>query len=154
APDLEGWEVPHNAKPGEPLVLRVRLRQALFEGSVQIRCLGPVPQGRWVSPGVRLREAVGRGEALELHLHPEVRLLDWDPGSFRLADVGAVSEPDFFFTLPAPGAPLHGGVRRLSLLGGGIARAGDAAPRRPSATLQSDGVEYRAGQRTWWQLQA
>ncbi|HXG11796.1 MAG TPA: hypothetical protein VNK04_18720 [Gemmataceae bacterium] len=132
-----------------PHVLVVRLREPLQTGTLRVACLAPleVPstapptraprQVSWTSPGMRLSDAVLRGETLVLHVHPDVRLLDWQPGVFRL--LKAHTEPD---------------GTRVWTLGGGSLDGQPQGPsqRRPSARIQTQQVEFVARQLTWWQV--
>lgn len=150
-PDLEAWDV----RPGSPSLLTVRLRTPLGDGKqqVQIRCAAPLDPAdaggadrrvSWVSPGVRLRGAVPRGETLVLRLHPDLRVRDWDAGDFRLEE--AASEAD---------AEREFAWQRVTLIGGGLAPGGKSAgsvPRRPRVGLHVHEVEFRARQLAWWQL--
>src|SRR5262245_21731256 len=89
APGLETWK-PSEPAPGGagPGVLEVRLREPLQGGTLQVRCRAPLAEAagtaRWTSPGLWLAGAVPRGETLELHVHRDVQLADWQPGGFRL----------------------------------------------------------------------
>ena len=73
-----------------------------------------------------------RGETLEIWLHPELRLLTWQPGDFRLVDSALVVEGESGRS-----------DRRLTLQGGGLGpgrgerRAGPAARSRPAASSTS-----------------
>lgn len=132
APGLESWEV----SPGPPALLRVRLREPLRQGVLQVRCLAPFGapgsgDAAWASPGMSLADAVPRGETLVLRVHPDVGLRDWQPGGFRLTK--AATEED--------------GTQVLTLVGGAV--AGEAL--RPGARVRTRGVEFQARQLAWWQ---
>ena len=147
--DLEQqWQV--ESGPGGAGRIRVRLSQPLRKGTVEVRCLAPLgsaPARRtpgkalllpWTSPAIVLERAIPRGEALEIWMHPELRLLTWEPGDFRLVDSALATEGE--------GKPKR---RRLMLQGGGISPA-----RRPGGTLQAGSVEYLVAQQLWWRLRA
>jgi hypothetical protein len=148
---LDGWDIKPDPRPDAPSVLTVRLREPFRGGTLQVRCvapLGPSPARagafEWTCPGVRLAGAVPRGEALDLYVHPEVRLETWQPGGFRLTGAG-----------PAPGPWGGGPTHHLALAGGAVCPEGappGAPPRRPSARLRTSGAEFRARQLAWWRL--
>lgn len=140
-----------------PSRLTIRLREPVRAGTWQILCLAPLDCktgtspvrasgggasaspvcGRsitWRSPGLRVVNSVPRGETLTLWLHPNLRIEDWDPGSFRLnsADLDRGT-----------------GAQVLTLAGGGL-----GPPRRPVAQLQAYGVEFSTQQLTWWRCDA
>lgn len=153
APGLEHWKIASPAA-GQPDMLTIRLARPLREGIVEVRCLAPfsartdndargsrslvVP---WTSPGMRLVNAVPRGETLELWLHPEFRLLSWEPGDYRLIDSVVVPDLDKK-TL----------YSRLTLQGGGLMGGEANRLRRPGGQVQIGGVEFRARQQSWWRL--
>jgi hypothetical protein len=148
---LEGWDVKPGPTPDAPARLTVRLSEPFRGGTLQVNCVAPLRKAPaaggpfdWVSPGVRLAGAVPRGEALDLYVHPEVRLETWRPGGFRLGGAGPAADPQ-------RGGPAH----HLALAGGGVGPEGGppgAPPRRPSARLRTSGAEFRARQLAWWRL--
>ncbi len=138
APGLDRWEL---APPGR---LTVHLLAPLEEGTVRIRCLGPLAGAAagpgpvaWTSPGVRLSQSVNGGETLVLKVHPDLRLADVASGSFRLQGAAAETGPDG-----------RTEFQRLSFLGGGVAEAGG----RPRVVLQPHAAEFRARQVAWWRV--
>src|SRR5262249_47281067 len=154
-PNLESWQ-PRPVARGEPLKVVVRVREPFDGGVLKVRCVaplgeppakgkGPAPRDPptgvdWKSPGLRLAEAVPRGEKLVLRLHPDVRPQGWTSGGFRLARVGtqAASAVD-----GQPGDASD--YRAITLEGGGI---GGGA--RPGARLLYRGADYRARTLAWW----
>jgi hypothetical protein len=138
SPGLERWEIRAGATPNSPAILSIRYREPLRGGAVTIGCLAPLPASIWTSPHLRLVSAVPRGETLVLRVHPDVRLQDWRPGDFLLTRVATETD----------------GTQVLTLVGGGLqsSTAPASFPARPSATIMTSGVEYRARQRTWWQV--
>lgn len=131
--NLEGWEL-RAAGGDNPSTLLIRLREPLRAGKLQVRCLASLPADKnWTSPGLRLLDALSRGENLVLRIHPEVQLEDWKPAGFRLTQ--SVFSPE--------------GWHELTL------RAGlDAGPNpeRPSARFQAPRFEYQVRQVGWWQV--
>ncbi|MFO0879014.1 MAG: hypothetical protein U0840_16850 [Gemmataceae bacterium] len=158
APGMGRWTV-ENTPPDHPGRLRIELTRPLRQGIVEVRSLSPLtdrlPADRqadrplvvpWVSPGLRMLGTVPRGETIELFLHPELRLLSWQPGDFRLIDSSPVTDTQRGIT-----------QRRLLLQGGGVGlggegRMGTPTPRRPGGQIQAGGVEFRARQQSWWRL--
>jgi hypothetical protein len=161
--DVESWQV-NAGLPGQPARLVVRLRRPLADETetVAVRCLAPLGNSikfgarqelrvAWTSPGMRLLQAaasagapeqagrvLSRGETLKVLVHPAVRLEGWQPGTFRSGE-------------PAkPGADEPGPFQTLTLRGGGVEPEGGA--KRPSARLLAGGVEFRARQAAWWEL--
>ena len=145
--DLKEWKlqqepaVPRGGKPTPPAPRRalvVQLREP-FQGLLpllRVRCLARLPIDKpWTSPWMRLRDAAVQGETLTLKVHPDVRLENWQAGSFRLMDTSTRRD----------------GTQVLTLLAGNAAAAPTSLPR-PSARLRTQGVDFLARQRTWWQI--
>jgi len=120
-------------------VLVVPLREPLYGPlpPLRVRCLASVGLDKkdrvWVSPGMRLRGALARGERLRLAALPEVQLESWNPGQFRLTKT--TGEPD--------------GSQLLTLVHGGWQTT---QPERPTAVLKSRTTEFLLEQQSWWQL--
>jgi hypothetical protein len=136
--DLKGWqfaEEPARPAAAPHRLLRVMLREP-FQGplpSLQIRCLAHLPADKpWTSPWLRLRDAVVQGETLKLHVHPEVRLMDWQPGGLRLVGLSTAKD----------------GSQTLTLEG----TEGSSPLPRPAARVKTQGVDFLARQRTWWKI--
>jgi hypothetical protein len=148
---LEGWDVKPGPRPDAPALLTVRLSEPFRGGTLQVNCVAPLgpapaPAGafEWACPGVRLAGAVPRGEALDLYVHPDVRLETWQPGGFRLTGAGPAADPQ-----------RGGAAHHLALAGGGVGPEGGppgAPPRRPAARLRTSCAEFRARQLGWWKL--
>ncbi len=52
--------------------------------ALRVRSLAKTPTAsEWVSPELRVRNAIMRGESLQLQFHPEFRLGKWDAGTFQ-----------------------------------------------------------------------
>jgi hypothetical protein len=130
---LDTWEFQEGAAPA----LVVRLPEPFQGGTLQVHALAPLGGGggpvAWTCPGLRLAQAVPRGETLELHLHPDVYLEQWQPGGFRLTQARAEAD----------------GGQVLTLTGGGLTGAGQ---HRPSARLLTSGADLRAREVLWWQV--
>jgi hypothetical protein len=131
---LDGWQFVEGPAPA----LVVRLPEPFQGGILQVHALaplggngGPVP---WTCPGLRLAQAVPRGETIELRLHPDVYLEQWQPGGFRLTQARAEAD----------------GGQVLTLTGGGLTGGGQL---RPSARLLTAGVDVRAREVLWWQVE-
>ena len=145
--NLDTWEVRPGPLATGPSYLHLRLKEAIHEGTLRVSCLAPLRQAgtagdgltAWSSPGLRVLEAVPRGETLVLRLHPDLGLEGWHPGSFRLTETTSENDPD---------DPVA--WQRLTLVGGGITPEGKQ-PARPGARLQVHPVQYRARQLAWWQ---
>src|SRR5262249_55488835 len=80
----------------------------------------------------RLVGAVPRGETLTVRVHPDLRLEDWRPGTFRLVDSTTAADPGPVVTVPS-------GLTRSQ------AGPPPARPRPPRPA--SPGHE-----RLWWQV--
>src|SRR5262249_21378000 len=144
APNLESWSL----KPGGALA---RLERPAREVTLLVRGVAPLSADApgkaggyrlWASPGVRLRGAGPPGEALELWVHPQLRMGSWEPGDFRLTGTSPVVDATSKVTM-----------RRLTLTGGGLAPAPgkkQSLTRRPSALIQAGAVEFRARQASLW----
>jgi hypothetical protein len=132
---LEGWELLAGAK-GAPATLVVRLREPIQKGLLQIRCLAPLVSGSvWTAPTIKVVNGLPRGETLQLRVHPDVLMEDWQPGGFRTTR--AVFQPD--------------GWQVLTLATGIDA---GPTPARPAARLQTPGPEFKVRQLAWWQIGA
>ncbi|MCC6418931.1 MAG: hypothetical protein IT429_11910 [Gemmataceae bacterium] len=131
--ELQGWE------PGPGSALTVRLREA-HQGSgqplrVSVLCLAPLLKSRnsraWGSPGMRLRGAAQR-ENLILQIHPDVRMDDFRPGTFRLTRTGSAADGSQILTLADGGRP--------------------TGPIRPVAQVRTQGIDFHVSQRTLWHV--
>jgi hypothetical protein len=140
---LESWETQPGATPGSASLLVIRLREPFQGGPLQVRCLAPLsPRRTWTCPDLRLAGAVLRSETLVLYVHPDVRLENWQSGSFRLTRPQA---PD-----PSAGRTPEEGWQVLSLIGGEPGER--AGPRRPRADVKTGGSDFRVRQLSWWQV--
>jgi hypothetical protein len=129
---LESWEL--RPSPGKPALLVIRLREPFQGGPLHLSCLAPLAsQNNWTSPGMRLVDAVSRGETLTLRIHPGVLLEDWQPAGFRTTRT--LFQAD--------------GWQQLSLVAGLDAGVN---PARPTARVQTPGPEYQVRQASWWQI--
>lgn len=146
ARNLEGWELKAGAKPTDPGLIIVRLREPFLGGLPQsssdpnrtpelhVKCLGVLPSDQaWTSPTLRLLNMVPRGETLSVKVHPEVWMEKWESGDYRLDKSEFTSD----------------GSHILSLSRG--LEAGPN-PTRPSAQFRTTGVEFRTRERQWWQV--
>lgn len=133
--NLERWEL-LPGKGGAGGTLTVWVREPFEGGLLKVRCLAPLASGRtWTSPAVRMVDAVFQGESLELRLHADVQLDNWQAGGFRLLRTATESD----------------GAQVLTLVGG-LGDVPGAPPRRPSARVLSQGADFRARQLAWWQV--
>ena len=131
--NLESWEV-RPAGGGKTATLVVKLREPFQGGPLQVRCLAPLlSEKNWTAPGMKLMDAVPRGETLVLRVHPGVVLEEWQPGGFRLTR--SIFQPDGWQVLT---------------LAAGVDSGPD--PVRPGARIQTPGPEFRVRQQTWWQI--
>ncbi|HVS37049.1 MAG TPA: hypothetical protein VMS17_15925, partial [Gemmataceae bacterium] len=136
APGLDRWD----AGAGR---LTVHLLAPLEEGTVRIRCAGPLAGPMrgpgpvvWTSPKMRLLQSINGGETLVLKVHPDLRVTDLESGAFRLQEAATET-----------GADGRTDWQRLTLLGGGLAEGG-----RPQLKLRPYAVEFRARQLAWWRV--
>jgi hypothetical protein len=53
----------------------------------------------WTSPALRVRDALPRGETLEIHLHPDLSVGKWEHGSFRPTHISTESDGTQILTL-------------------------------------------------------
>lgn len=134
--EVERWE----ARPGPAPLVAVRLRRPLRKVWVELKALAPLcPDSArgtpwpWISPWVRLRGAVPRGEQLDLHVSGGLETTAWDAGDFQLTKSAA-----------------DAGGRRLELLGGAIASGGKT--RRPGLTVRAGAVSFHVRQLGDWRI--
>lgn len=142
APQLDTWETRTAAAPAATILL-VRLREGVRSGVVRIRCLGPLAawpsaparaDGDWLSPSVRLSQAVSLGETLSLRLASDLRFENWQAGDYRLTQ--STAEP--------------GGWQVFMLVGGGL-ESGQAL-KRPSLRVSAQPADFKVRQQLWWQV--
>ncbi len=111
-------------------------QQGLIAG-LRVRCLAPRPvaPAEWISPALRLRQAVCRSETLKLTVHPDVQIGRWTAGDFH--PFGSATDTD-------------GGLTWTLV----NARAAVAAPAvRPRCQLVTAGAEFTTVQQTRWHLE-
>ncbi len=136
--NLNRWEIAPPVSTGKPALLKILLRDPLYEGTLSIRCLAPLGEPRdakqpgqiplmWSSPSIRILNAAQQGELLTLRFHPDLRLENWQLGNFRVVE--STVETD--------------GLQLMKLSGGGVVSE-VIGPRRPSALVFTHGVEFRA----------
>ncbi|GIW78717.1 MAG: hypothetical protein KatS3mg105_0524 [Gemmatales bacterium] len=141
ARNLLSWEVRPGNRPNQPAILVARLKKP-FQGtlplSLDINCLASSAGDRsWRCPGIRLLDALHRGENLVLEIHPDVRLEEWDFGSFDLD----LSESGVRKAEP--------GWQVLRLIDRGIH---EGARKRPHARVNMKPLSFRTEQKIWWQI--
>ncbi len=159
------WDFLKAGRPNAPAVLAVELREPVCDAALPpltVRCRGPLTlNGPWASPALRLVKALpwggsapdekepaapledrrlvptfGREETLELHVHPDLRLERWQPGTFHLTRTESGADQSQVVTLT-----------------GGASANGVAGPEvRPQALLRMRGHECLARQLTWWKI--
>jgi hypothetical protein len=132
------WDVPPDrAKPGTLTVAFHEPQQGTI-ASLRVRCLAPrpTPPAAWVSPGLRLKDAVCRSDTLKLQLHPDVHLGRWFGGDYH--QTGTATEPDGGLTLTLVNA-------RATLPNPTV---------RPRCQLTANAAEYTATQRTRWRIES
>ncbi|HYV34736.1 MAG TPA: hypothetical protein VE988_03465, partial [Gemmataceae bacterium] len=139
--EVKDWEWQVAAEKGTAggvLVVPLREPQHGILPMVRVRCLAPQGKDKknqvWVSPSLRLRGAVPRGETLRVHALAEAQLEQWKPGQFNLRKT--TTETD--------------GSQVLTLVHDGSAKG--ALPQRPSAVLKARTTELLLEQQSWWQL--
>jgi hypothetical protein len=129
--------------------------------TLQIRCLAPIMGDKkervWVSPGLRLRAALPRGERLRLEALPETHLEQLTPGQFRMTKATSASDGTQLFTLVYGGPALSNftvdaGEAHLTAAAGGAAGTQSMPPERPTAKLKARATEFLLEQQSWWQL--
>lgn len=149
AATLESWGVRSEA-PGQPVSFTVRLREPFQDPSLplklQVRCWASMTDRLYTCPEVRPIGALIRGERLSLRLQPDIRLDEWQSGSFVFATEadmpGAVAG-----TKPRP----TDGWQGHYLMNQGKPQSN--APRaRPRARVVLPTPQYRARQLAWWQI--
>jgi hypothetical protein len=162
--ELESWKT-------EPGKLLVRLRRPVRSALLEIRCFagllsraedkGKANEWAWSSPWMRLQSCQGeiaadknlrlisRGETLEIWFSPQLRISSWNAGDFRLIESALVQSGT-----TAEEAKVR--QRRLTLEGGGVSqlpsKTDEIQARRPSATMQTPGVEFLARETLSWRI--
>ncbi len=102
--------------------------------SLRVRSLvARTAAGLWTSPRLRVRDALSRGETLEVRMHPDLAFGAWDHGSFQLVNVA--TEID--------------GAQKLTL----AEIAGDASmARRPTLVAALKGIDLHTTESHWWHI--
>ncbi|MGF1582029.1 MAG: hypothetical protein ACFCD0_22105, partial [Gemmataceae bacterium] len=134
---LKGWEIVRG-KGNERDKLIVHLgnefcnRRPPATITLHIRCSGPVTaSGPWVSPSVRLREAVIEEEELTIEVHRDVETDPWSFGAFRLVTIER---------------PPEEGIRM-------VFRNTKRTGPRPRTRLRPQRVQLSVDQRSWWKIE-
>ena len=72
--------------PGSTRRLSVRFSEPARSVKIEVAATFMLPLGQtpWVSPALTLREAVSRGERLQLSIAPPLRFREWRPGDYTL----------------------------------------------------------------------
>ncbi|GEM_PF-3377984 len=135
--DLKNWDVvpPAAAAKNKTAALVVRLREPK-QGALQVRvrCLAARPPGQpWISPTLRLRRAIPRGESLQLVVPAGQPVDRWDSGQFRLLRTHVEKD----------------GSQILSLVD---LDPEATVPRRPRLTLAPLASELSIRQQTRWTI--
>lgn len=89
--------------------LRIEFHQPV-QGRLQglrVRSLAAMPPAEWNSPALRVRDAVSRGETVQLQIHPDVPISKWDIGTFQYTQLSTESDGTQSLTLAdtAPNTP-------------------------------------------------
>jgi len=142
--ELKNWQVlPVVGKPEKLLVATFARPVRGLIKSMQIRCLAPLPaKGGWTSPGMDLKDSAFRGETLDLILHPDVQLDNWQPGNFQLRESRS-ADPKL------PDSKFKEGVHALKLAFAGGDRA---ASKRPGGVLKTHEPQYLVEEHLRWEV--
>jgi hypothetical protein len=144
---VRSWEVKEApvAKGGPPrMSLIVQLHQPVLGTGrrLSVLCQAALYKDRknphWTSPAMVLRQATVQREKLRISADPEVRLENWQAGSFRQVKPDQVADESQALVLLETGAM------------GGAAQLG----KRPSATVKTRDADLRARQLSWWRITA
>jgi hypothetical protein len=134
ANNLAGWTVPPDAGPTRRLL--VRLSEPTRSAKVEVAGTLALPLGSapWVSPALTLKDAISRGERLQLSVAPALRFRDWRPGDYRLVKAEGGFDGSYLLDVEP-----------------GLLPADRAVPVRPSlvVTRPSDRA-WKAVQRAEW----
>jgi hypothetical protein len=149
AATLESWGVRSEA-PGQPTQFTVRLREPFQDSSLslklQVRCWAPVTDRLYTCPEVRPIGALVRSERLALRLQPDIRLDEWQAGTFAFtteADMPGI--PSGTKPRPTDGWQVHYLINQ--------GKPQPNSPRsRPRARVVLPTPQYRARQLAWWQI--
>jgi hypothetical protein len=83
-------------------MLKIQFHQPV-QGKIQalrVRSLaGRASSGLWTSAALKVRDALPRGETLEIHLHPDLPVGKWDHGSFEPTLISTESDGTQILTL-------------------------------------------------------
>jgi hypothetical protein len=132
--NLGGWKEEELPKPAGHKRLVVQFSEPTQGGRVEIRAVAPPPRAgeAWVCPGMAVVGGISRGETLELRVAPDLDLVDWRPGGFRLTrrEISADQAQVLFLqsTLMAEGG----------------------APLRPRAIVRARAGEFQVREQIEW----
>jgi hypothetical protein len=148
---LENWEI-RSEEAGKPVLVALSLREPFHETNlplkVQIRCWADLPRDRiWKCSEVRAVGAILRGERVQVRIHPDVRLENWQSGSFAFVADPETSLPG---VTPRPRPASPDAWQLLTLTNNGITLGTQKA--RPSARVVTPPPDFRARQAAWWQV--
>ncbi len=137
--NIESWQVLDGKFSGKKR-LAIRLREPARGGQLRIAATAALPLNEktiWTSPNLALTGASPRGESLQLHLSPDLRLIEWSSKSYRLMRSEFAADRSHTLALEPMLTP-------------------DAAPAagRPTARFLSPGVEFRVQQHIDWEIGA
>ncbi|MCE9531704.1 MAG: hypothetical protein K8T89_11365 [Planctomycetes bacterium] len=137
--NLDSWNQLPDLVNGRKRIA-IRLREPARGGQLRISGVATRPfqeNAFWISPSVQIVDSIPRGEVLRLKLSPEINMVEWRPGSFRL--------------LKGEFAPDRSQVLNLEA----VPQAENLiSPTRPSARFKPPGTEYQARQTIEWNIAA
>ena len=130
---LESWGIRSEA-PGRPTVFAARLREPFQDSTLplklQVRCWTSLTDRLWTCPEVRPVGALVRSERLALRVHPDIRLDEWQAGTFAFTTDAETPATPGTKPRPADGWQSYTLINQGSLPNG--PRGRPRAPRRPA----------------------
>lgn len=130
--DSARWKVLPEIQEGKKRI-EIHLREPTLKLQLTVRSVMPSSvDGAWASPGLRVVDAVARGEALSIRVHPAIRLMDWGAGGLRLLESAVDAEH------------WHNLSLRTDIVPNGLGR--------PTAKLKSDDRDVQVREQLWWSV--
>src|SRR5262249_47670156 len=131
-----GWQVVPGASADKPARLRVSLRQPGTGGKVLITAVAPLTAGPL--PMIRPAGAIMGEERIDVRVHPDLKLVGWSPGDYRLTENVL--------------GPEQG--RLLSWVGSLLPAGADESFRRPPAVFtEASGHDFTTREAVEWRVE-
>lgn len=137
--NLESWRA-LNGLFGGKRRMTVRFREPVVGGQLRVSAVSALPFNDatpWATPAMQIVGAIPRGETIRLHVGPDLRLLEWRSGAFRLLRQEAAADHSQTLWLESSHLPEN-----------------QTTLARPLCRFRSSGTEFRVQQKNSWDIAA